>query len=154
MGQTIIRPATVDDLRGIITISEEYFESSPYNSNSYRFDADYSFEYLRRSVINPNYANYVVEDQGRVVGFMVVVLGAMNFQPGVRCYVEYIYVLPDYRSELLLEQMLEQVEQLAESIDAVDILIGDIGFSSASFARRMASLGYDQQAVICRKPRK
>ena len=154
MGQTVIKPAQVDDLKSIIGICSEYFETSPYNTSSYYFDADYSYEYLRRSVINPNYANYVVKSEGRVIGFMVVVLGAMNFQPGVRCYVEYIFILPEYRSEELFEDMLATVEELAESIDAVDILIGDIGFNSDGFARRMRSLGFDQQAVICRRPRK
>ena len=154
MGQTIIRPAQVDDLKSIIGICSEYFETSPYNTSSYRFDPDYSYEYLRRSIINPNYANYVVTHEGSIIGFMVVVLGAMNFQPGVRCYVEYIFVVPEYRSETLFEQMLSTVEELADQVDAIDILIGDVGFNTDGFARRMRSLGYDQQAVICRRPRK
>ena len=151
MGQAIIRESTADDIKTLVVLCKEYFNQSPYNTPHYAYDEVHTHDYIRRCVINPHSKFFSVVLDNKIVGLMCIVLGQINFQLAIRAYLEYIYVLPEYRTNDLFKEMIEVAEQTANDYQCIDLLIGDVGFNVDAFTKKMKTMGFDTKAVICRK---
>ena len=151
MGQSIvIIEAQSYHLKDLSDLAKKYFAESPYSS-THQFDSDTTLESLRRGMILASHRVLAVEYNSETVGGAFAYAAPYTWCPDIRVNCEFIYVLPEHRDKGFAEDLLLNLKNWAEAMNAKEICAGDIGFRPPVTQRWLENQGYQDPGVMLRQ---
>ncbi|NCO93168.1 MAG: GNAT family N-acetyltransferase [Armatimonadetes bacterium] len=113
-GITLRRMRWESDAEAVCSFQDDVYSSNfpdfrmtAHFMNGFRFD-------LRKAVASPDHGVFVLEDAGRVVGFLWIVLYVSHWTRERYGYVNNVYVLADYRRRGLGRVLMEQTDRFLQ----------------------------------------
>ena len=138
----VIRTATVDDCKALVTAYEWLF--APPGSTPAAWDPEHAQAALRRTLASPRSTALVAEADGELVGFATVYLDLESVRFGQRAFVEDLAVRPDQRSQGHGKRLLDAAKQWARVHGATHLEL------DSGDARTDAHRFYDREAPTWR----
>ena len=138
-------------IKEIVKLAEKYFSESPY-VKSLKFDNIQCIEFVRSALIKIQYELVVAtNDKNQVIGAALAYLTDYGWSTDYKVSMEFIYVLPEYRSATTAEELISHIEEWAYKMKAKEVQLGDIGFRPDAIGKFYETLGYTDRGVCLRK---
>lgn len=114
---TVIRRARADDIKKMVEFGRSFWEqTSYYKENNIEYDEERTTQ-LTRSLISDSGIVQVAYDDNKVVGIVLMLVGAIPYQPTAKVATELVfYVHPDYRERGIGHRLLKQSENVAKQL--------------------------------------
>jgi len=145
-----IKPATVNDLRDIMSLNKDYYKGHWFSEHT-SFDYDVFYENIKTWIVDPTANVIVAKKDEEIVAWSVAFIMPLDWSKDIRCSIGYNYIKPEYRSKGVLEQFVSNHEQWGIGKKCVDMNLGDSAQYKGKFNLLTQDLGFNRTGHDCYK---